>query len=131
MRRLESGPQRANMQQLQKIYGQQCDRNIPVLPGVASKEGTLGMPNEYPTYSHKDDDPHLTDDDLAAKVLHFLRYATSLDTSDMEVIALGNIVVLSGTVGSEADIATAGEAAASVIGVSSVENRLVMREGED
>ncbi|MDX0405876.1 BON domain-containing protein [Sinorhizobium medicae] len=89
------------------------------------------MPNEYPTYSHKDDDPHLTDDDLAAKVLHFLRYATSLDTSDMEVIALGNIVVLSGTVGSEADIATAGEAAASVIGVSSVENRLVMREGED
>jgi osmotically-inducible protein OsmY len=87
------------------------------------------MPSEYPNYSHKDDDPHLTDDDLAEKVLHFLRYATAIDTSDMEVIALGNIVVLSGTVGSEADIASAGEAAASVIGVSSVENGLRAREG--
>lgn len=86
------------------------------------------MPSEYPNYSHKDDDPHLTDDDLADKVLHFLRYATTIDTSDMEVIALGNIVVLSGTVGSETDIASAGEAAASVIGVSSVENGLRARE---
>ncbi|PST26911.1 BON domain-containing protein [Mesorhizobium plurifarium] len=89
------------------------------------------MPSEHPIYSHRDDDPHLTDDELAEKVLHFLRYATSIDTSDMEVIALGNVVVLSGTVGSEADIASAGEAAASVIGVSVVENRLAAREGED
>ncbi|ASY58886.1 MULTISPECIES: BON domain-containing protein [Sinorhizobium] len=88
------------------------------------------MSSEHPIYSHKDDDPHLTDDDLAQKVLRFLRYATFIDTSDMDVIALGNMVVLSGTVAREADIACAGEAAASVIGVQSVENRLTARPGE-
>lgn len=88
------------------------------------------MSSEHPTYSHKDDDPHLTDDDLAQKVLRFLRYASFIDTSDMDVIALGNMVVLSGTVAREADIACAGEAAAAVIGVQSVENRLRTRPGE-
>ncbi|HXV29196.1 MAG TPA: BON domain-containing protein [Sinorhizobium sp.] len=82
---------------------------------------------EYPIYSRRDDDPHLTGDALAAKVLRFLRYATVIDTSDISVIAIGSMVVLSGSVAEEADIARIGQAAASVIGVSRVENRLAAR----
>ncbi|THK34857.1 BON domain-containing protein [Ensifer sp. MPMI2T] len=81
-------------------------------------------------YSHRDDDPHLKDDELAEKVLRFIRYATFVDTSGISVMALGGMVVLSGNVAKEADIACAGEAAASVIGVSSVENRLTVRPDE-
>ncbi|WEX77595.1 BON domain-containing protein [Sinorhizobium numidicum] len=88
------------------------------------------MSTEHPFYSHKDDDPHLTDDDLAEKVLRYIRYATFIDTSDISVMAVGGMVVLSGNVAQEADIACAGEAAASVIGVSSVENRLTVRPDE-
>ncbi|MCA1405765.1 BON domain-containing protein [Ensifer sp. IC3342] len=85
------------------------------------------MSTDKTFYSHRDDDPHLTDDDLAEKVLRFIRYATFVDTSGISVMALGGTVVLSGNVPEEADIASAGEAAASVIGVSSVENRLTVR----
>lgn len=83
-----------------------------------------------PIYSRRDDDPHLTDDALAGKILRYLRYATTIDTSDISVIAIGRIAVLSGTVAREADIASAGEAAAAVIGVAKVDNRLTVREDE-
>ncbi|MBP1887230.1 MULTISPECIES: BON domain-containing protein [Sinorhizobium] len=88
------------------------------------------MPTDKSIYSHRDDDPHLTDDDLAEKVLRFIRYATFVDTSGISVMALGGMVVLSGNVAEEPDIACAGEAAASVIGVSGVENRLTVRPDE-
>lgn len=85
------------------------------------------MATYKPIYSHGDDDPHLTGDALAGKVLRFLRYATILDTSDISVFAIGSIVMLSGTVAKEADIASAGKAAASVIGVAAVDNELTVR----
>ncbi|WP_455854229.1 BON domain-containing protein [Ensifer canadensis] len=88
------------------------------------------MPTEKPIYSHQDDDPHLKDDDLAGKVLRFIRYATFVDTTDISVIALGEMVVLSGQVPSDADVACAGDAARSVIGVTSVENRLTVKPGQ-
>lgn len=88
------------------------------------------MPTYKPFYSRKDDDSHLTGDALAEKVMRYLRYATIIGTSDISVIAVGSIVVLSGTVATEADIASAGEAAASVIGVARVDNRLTAR-GEE
>lgn len=85
------------------------------------------MPTEKPIYSHQDDDPHLKDDDLAGKVLRFIRYATFIDTDDLEVFALGEMIVLSGQVPNEADVACAGDAARSVIGVTTVENRLTAK----
>lgn len=85
------------------------------------------MPAEKPIYSHRDDDPHLTDDALADKVERYIGYATMIDTSAISVIALGGIVVLSGEVANATDITCAGDAAASVIGVTSVENRLTVR----
>ncbi|MBK5566570.1 BON domain-containing protein [Ensifer adhaerens] len=85
------------------------------------------MPPERPIYAHRDDDPHLRDDALAAKVLRFIGYATMIDTSAVSVMALGEIVVLSGEVASEADISCAGDAAALVVGVASVENRLTTK----
>ncbi|MCK3779909.1 BON domain-containing protein [Ensifer sesbaniae] len=87
------------------------------------------MPPEKPIYAHRDDDPHLTDDALADKVLRFIGYATMIDTSTVSVIALGDIVVLTGVVASEADVICAGDAAASVAGVASVENRLTVKPG--
>lgn len=87
------------------------------------------MPTEKPIYSHQDDDPHLKDDDLAGKVLRFIRYATFIDTTYMEVFALGEMIVLSGQVPNEADVACAGDAARSVIGVATVENRLTVKPG--
>ncbi|MEI2301127.1 BON domain-containing protein [Ensifer sp. MJa1] len=88
------------------------------------------MPTEKPIYAHQDDDPHLTDDALADKVLRFIQYAALVDTSEISVMAIGGIVILSGHVAQEADIACAGDAAASVIGVTSVENRLTVRADE-
>ncbi|OCP20838.1 MULTISPECIES: BON domain-containing protein [unclassified Ensifer] len=88
------------------------------------------MPTEKPIYSHQDDDPHLKDDDLAGKVLRFIRYATFVDTTDISVMALGEMVVLSGHVLSDSDVACAGDAARSVIGVTSVENRLTVKPGQ-
>ncbi|MBP1871308.1 hypothetical protein LPJGGPFB_00545 [Ensifer adhaerens] len=88
------------------------------------------MPTEKPIYSHQDDDPHLKDDDLAGKVLRFIRYATFIDITDMDVFALGEMIVLSGQVQSESDVACAGDAARSVIGVTTVENRLTVKPGQ-
>ncbi|WP_104662442.1 BON domain-containing protein [Ensifer adhaerens] len=87
------------------------------------------MPTEKPIYAHRDDDPHLTDDALAEKVLRYVQYAAMIDTRDISVMALGGVVVLSGHVAQVSDIACAGDAAASVIGVVSVENRLTVTPG--
>ncbi|HEV7307112.1 BON domain-containing protein [Ensifer sp.] len=84
------------------------------------------MPTDKPIFAHQDDDPNLTDDALADKVLRFIQYAALVDIRDISVMALGGIVILSGEVANEADIACAGDAAASVIGVTSVENRLTV-----
>ncbi|HEV7320862.1 MAG TPA: BON domain-containing protein [Ensifer sp.] len=88
------------------------------------------MPPDKPIYAHRDDDPHLTDDALADKVLRFIQYAALVDTSGISVMALGEIIVLSGEVASDGDVACAGDAAASVIGVTSVDNRLTVRPEE-
>lgn len=101
------------------------------MPGAfPNSTGKTTMATEKPIYSHQDDDPHLKDDDLAGKVLRFIRYATFVDTTDISVIALGEMVVLSGQVQSDSDVACAGDAARSVIGVASVENRLTVKPGQ-
>ncbi|MGF6154879.1 osmotically-inducible protein OsmY [Ensifer sp. KUDG1] len=87
------------------------------------------MPTEKPIYARNDDDPHLIDDALADKVLRYIQYAAMIDTRDISVMALGGVVVLSGHVAQASDIACAGDAAASVIGVTSVENRLAVTPG--
>lgn len=86
------------------------------------------MATEYPTYSRRDDDPHLRGDALAEKVQRYLRYATVIDTSDISVIAIGSMVILTGTVADESAIERAGEAAAAVIGVTRLDNRLTVGE---
>ncbi|WP_275787680.1 BON domain-containing protein [Pararhizobium gei] len=75
-------------------------------------------------YIRQDDHPDLTDDDLAGKVLRYIRYASLIDTTNLSVVALGRTIVLDGFVTCETDIGCVGEAAASVIGVHSVENRI-------
>ncbi|MDW5316512.1 BON domain-containing protein [Rhizobium sp. PL01] len=76
------------------------------------------------TYIHQDDHPDLTDDDLAGKVLRYIQYVVLIDTSRLQVMALGRMVVLSGYVSCETEIGCVEEAAASVIGVHLVENRV-------
>lgn len=78
-------------------------------------------------FSHQDDHPDLTDDDLAAKVLRYIQYSALIDTSELSVVAIGRAVTLSGYVSSKAEIGCAEEAAASVIGVHLVDNRLEVR----
>ncbi|URK86487.1 BON domain-containing protein [Rhizobium sp. RCAM05350] len=73
---------------------------------------------------HQDDHSDLTDDDLAEKVLSYIRYSALIDTSSLSVMAVGRTVVLSGYVSCEAEIGCIEEAAASVIGVHLVENRV-------
>lgn len=75
-------------------------------------------------YIHQDDHADLTDDDLAGKVLRYIRYVALIDTSNLSVIALGRTVVLGGYVSCEAEIGCIEEAAASVIGVHLVENQV-------
>lgn len=75
-------------------------------------------------YIHQDDHSDLTDDDLAEKVLSYIRYSALIDTSSLSVMAVGRTVVLSGYVSCEAEIGCIEEAAASVIGVHLVENRV-------
>ncbi|OHV80668.1 BON domain-containing protein [Ensifer sp. LCM 4579] len=82
------------------------------------------MVTEHSIYSRGDDHPHLTDDALAEKVGRFLRCVTTIDTRDVSITAMGNWVVLSGTVATDADIAYVGKAAAAVIGVARVDNQL-------
>ncbi|OQP85377.1 transporter [Rhizobium rhizosphaerae] len=78
-------------------------------------------------FCRTDDEAHLTDDDLAGKVLRYLRYVSMIDTSDVRVIALGRTVVLSGEVANDNEIGCLEECAASVIGVHLVENQLQVR----
>jgi osmotically-inducible protein OsmY len=75
-------------------------------------------------YVHEDDHPDLTGDDLAEKVLRYIQYTALIDTSGLSVMAIGRTVVLSGYVSSEAEVGCAEQAAAAVIGVHLVENRL-------
>ncbi len=56
-------------------------------------------------YVRLDDEPHLSNDDLAGKVLRYIRYVSLVDTRDLTVIALGRTIVLSGTVSCEASSA--------------------------
>ncbi|WP_075290698.1 BON domain-containing protein [Pararhizobium arenae] len=81
-----------------------------------------------PFYAHRDDRPDLQDEDLAGKVLRYLRYVTLIDTSDISVMAIGRTIVLSGTVSSEAERGCVEEAAAAVIGVHLIENELEIRK---
>lgn len=75
-------------------------------------------------YVHQDDHSDLTNDDLAGKVLRYIQYAALIDTSGLSVMALGRTIVLSGYVSCETEIGCVEEAAASVIGVHLVENRV-------
>jgi len=75
-------------------------------------------------YTHRDDHSDLTDDDLAETVLRYIQYSALIDTSGLSVMAVGRTVVLSGYVSCEAEVGCVEEAAASVIGVHLVENRL-------
>ncbi|WP_349436836.1 BON domain-containing protein [Pararhizobium sp. A13] len=79
-------------------------------------------------YTHQDDHPDLTDDDLADKVLRYIQYVALIDTSGLSVMALGRTVVLSGNVSCEAEIGCVEETAASVIGVHLVENQVEVRK---
>lgn len=79
-------------------------------------------------YVHKDDHPDLTGDELAEKVLRYIQYVALVDTSRLSVMAIGWTVVLSGYVSSEAEVGCVEQAAAAVIGVHLVENRLQVRE---
>lgn len=78
-------------------------------------------------YAHYDDHRDLTDDDLAGKVLRYIRYVALIDTSNLSVMALGRTVVLSGYVDCEMEIGCVEDAAASVIGVHLVENQVEVR----
>lgn len=75
-------------------------------------------------YAHQDDHGDLTDDELAEKVMRYIRYVALIDTSRLTVIALGRTIVLEGHVSSETEVGCVEEAAASVIGVHLVDNRL-------
>ncbi|MEA3533446.1 BON domain-containing protein [Rhizobium sp. CC-YZS058] len=78
-------------------------------------------------YVRLDDEPHLSNDDLAGKVLRYIRYVSLVDTRDLTVIALGRTIVLSGTVSCEAELGCIEDAAASVIGVHLIENTVTVR----
>lgn len=80
-----------------------------------------------PFYAHSDDRPDLQDEELAGKVLRYIRYATLIDTSGISVMAIGRMVVLSGTVSCEAELGCVEDAAAAVIGVHLIDNRLYVR----
>lgn len=77
-------------------------------------------------YIHQDDHPDLTNDDLAEKVLRYIRYVTLIDTSELSVMALGRTVILDGHVSCEAEVGCIEEAATSVIGVHLVENHVTV-----
>ncbi|WP_426230987.1 BON domain-containing protein [Pararhizobium sp. DWP3-4] len=75
-------------------------------------------------YIHQDDHSDLTDDELASKVMRYIQYSALIDTSRLSVMAIGRTVVLSGYVACESEIGCIEEAAASVIGVHLVENKV-------
>lgn len=94
---------------------------FPFPEGKADGHGTS------PLYAHSDDRPDLQDEELAGKVLRYIRYATLIDTSGISVMAIGRMVVLSGTVSCEAELGCVEDAAAAVIGVHLIDNRLYVR----
>lgn len=78
-------------------------------------------------FSHTDDDPNLSGDDLAQKVMRYIRYVALVDTSELSAYALDRMVVLTGYVSCEAELGCIEDAAASVIGVHLVENLVEVR----
>lgn len=80
-------------------------------------------------YIHQDDHPDLTGDELADKVLRYIQYTALIDVSQLSVTAIGRTVVLSGYVSCETEIGCVEQAAAAVIGVHLIENKVeVMRQ---
>ncbi len=75
-------------------------------------------------YIHQDDHPDLTGDELAAKVLRYIQYSALIDVSQLSVTAVGRTVVLSGYVSCETEIGCVEQAAAAVIGVHLIENKI-------
>ncbi|KQY40617.1 MULTISPECIES: BON domain-containing protein [Rhizobium/Agrobacterium group] len=75
-------------------------------------------------YIHQDDHSDLTDDELANKVMRYIQYSALIDTSRLSVMAVGRTVILSGYVSCETEIGCIEQAAASVIGVHLVENKV-------
>jgi osmotically-inducible protein OsmY len=75
-------------------------------------------------YIHQDDRSDLTDDELANKVMRYIQYSALIDTSRLSVMAVGRTVILSGYVSCETEIGCIEQAAASVIGVHLVENKV-------
>ncbi|MDQ0318435.1 osmotically-inducible protein OsmY [Pararhizobium capsulatum DSM 1112] len=86
------------------------------------------MATERSFYAHSDDRADLQDEDLAGKVLRYIRYVTLIDTSDISVMAIGRTIVLSGTASCETEIGCVEEATAAVIGVHLIENQLEVRK---
>ncbi|KQR77996.1 transporter [Rhizobium sp. Leaf384] len=85
------------------------------------------MPIDKQTYCRRDDEPHLRDDDLASKVSRYIQYVALVDTTHLDVIAIGRTIILSGYVSNEAEVGCVEQAAASVIGVHLVENNVTVR----
>jgi osmotically-inducible protein OsmY len=80
-------------------------------------------------YIHQDDHPDLTGDELADKVLRYIQYTALIDVSQLSVTAIGRTVVLSGYVSCETEIGCVEQAAAAVIGVHLIENKVeVMKQ---
>ena len=85
------------------------------------------MPMDKQMYCRRDDEPHLRDDDLAGKVSRYIQYVALVDTTNLDVIAIGRTIILSGFVSNEAEVGCVEQAAASVIGVHLVENNVSVR----
>ncbi|SER87043.1 BON domain-containing protein [Rhizobium sp. NFR03] len=85
------------------------------------------MPMDKQMYCRRDDEPHLRDDDLAGKVSRYIQYVALVDTTNLNVIAIGRTIILSGFVSNEAEVGCVEQAAASVIGVHLVENNVSVR----
>ncbi|MBX7106817.1 MAG: BON domain-containing protein [Gemmataceae bacterium] len=82
--------------------------------------------HEIPPQSEMDDPTEaVLESDIAAA----LARAGFIDSSRISVAVTGDRVVLSGDVGSEAEIAAATEVARAVEGVGAVENRLAVQRG--
>lgn len=85
------------------------------------------MPMDKQMYCRRDDEPHLRDDDLAGKVSRYIQYVALVDTTNLNVIAVGRTIILSGFVSNDAEVGCVEQAAASVIGVHLVENNVSVR----
>ncbi len=85
------------------------------------------MPMDKQIFCRRDDEPHLRDDDLAGKVARYIQYVALVDTTHLNVTAIGRTIILSGSVANEAEVGCVEQAAASVIGVHLVENTVTIR----